>query len=121
MDIKILWVKEHGNLSSERLLLEAKEDDVELRHYIVMDNTYDEEGNLTNKLRHCYDFKTSDVILNKGDRVALYTKKGNYESGSTVSGNVIHKIYWGLKETVWNEGGDIAYLVEVSGRRRRSV
>ncbi|MEA1031587.1 hypothetical protein T3A99_23765 [Pseudomonas sp. N-137] len=49
MKLKILSVKEQGEASAERLMLQALED-CNLSNYAIVDNTYDSNGAPSNSL-----------------------------------------------------------------------
>lgn len=73
MKIKIQEIKDRGN-DEERIVLKVLED-CNLCRYLVLDTTFDKDGNISNKNRHVYAF--GDVPVRKGDNVVLYTKVGN--------------------------------------------
>ena len=73
MKIKIQEIKDRGN-DEERIVLRVLED-CNLCRYLVLDTTFDKDGNISNKNRHVYAF--GDVPVRKGDYVVLYTKVGN--------------------------------------------
>ena len=121
MDLQILNVLDHGDLDKERVRFKAVKDNVYLNEFIVMDNTYDDEGRLSNKNRHCYDFINDNVKLKKNDRVVLHTKEGKNFTKTFPSGVIAYHIYWGLDETVWNQDGDTVHLTEIAERVTKEV
>ena len=62
-----------------------------------------------NKHRHIFIFP--DLVVAEGDFIWLYTKNGSYGTHKNTSGTNTHKIYWGLKNHIWNNEGDKAYLM----------
>ncbi|NVZ52817.1 hypothetical protein HX792_20900 [Pseudomonas sp. B6002] len=100
----------HGDASEERVLMTVVED-CTLNRYMVADTTYTSSGKLSNKHRHTYWFGT--VEAKKGERVALYTKKGSY-SKSVHAGVTWHKCYWNSGSPIWNDEGDAAVLFEIN-------
>jgi len=109
MDVKILYIKDAGDKSGERIVLQAN-NDCNIGDYILFDTTY--EGNyISNKLRHNYWFP--DKKIKSGDKVILYTKSGEESSKENKSGNTSHFFYWDLDITVWNKGEDCAVLIKV--------
>lgn len=112
MDLKIIGIRSAGE-RNERLLIRVVRD-CNLKGYMVIDNTYDENGVLSNVHRHVYVFP--DVNTTKGDIIRLYTKKGtnNNNNGSFGKESVLYRnFYWGFDEevTVWNKDGDTPYLL----------
>ena len=111
MKLAISYVKGHGTLEDERIVLKAL-DDVDVGYYMLADTTYIAENEVSNKLRHTYWLPDKEV--DKGDLVVIYTKSGKGSTKSNKSGSKTHFFYWGLEKTVWNQNGDAAalFLVE---------
>lgn len=109
MTFQILKVKDAGDLENERVILKANKD-CEISWYILFDNTYDDNGQLSNLWRHMYIFPK--LSIKAGDFVWLYTKKGQKSNRGNDSKTTTHSLYWGLDETIWNHEGDMAYLVK---------
>lgn len=107
MDIKIQGILDRGN-DEERLVLRVLKD-CNLCRYLVLDTTYDKEGNVSNKNRHVYAF--GDVPVLKDDYVVLYTKEGNDVRRTNANGTTSYFFYWNMLSSVWNNERDIAYLV----------
>lgn len=55
MDIQILKVKDAGNIEDERIIFKV-DNDCNINWYLIFDNTFDEDGNLSNVWRHLYIF-----------------------------------------------------------------
>ncbi|MBY4951223.1 hypothetical protein [Pantoea sp. DY-17] len=123
MKLKILNVKDKGNPALERVRLVATEDDVDLRDFIIMDNTFDLDDRKSNKYRHCYDFEPHKIKLKRKDRVVLHTCSGKNKTISNKNDEDIsvYHIYWGLGHSVWNKEGDTAHLIEVWERSIKNV
>lgn len=107
MKIKIQEIKDRGN-DEERIVLRVLED-CNLCRYLVLDTTFDKDGNISNKNRHVYAF--GDVLVRKGDYVVLYTKVGNDVRQTNVNGTTSYFFYWNMQSHIWNNEQDIAYLV----------
>lgn len=120
MNLKILNVLSKGKLDKERVRLEATEDGVDLRDFILMDDTFEEDDHKSNKYRHCYDFEQHKIKLQKKDRVVLHTCSGKNKRVNDDGVSVYH-IYWGLGHTVWNKDGDTVHLIEVLERSSKNV
>lgn len=117
-NLQLVEVREAGT-STERVFMHALED-LNLSNYIVTDTTYRADGVPSNKLRHVYEFEARSV--KKGEYVSLYSKAGTYALGETTGTppSPVHKIYWGLKETIWNKTGDRAHLFYAPAAERQS-
>lgn len=109
MSFQILKIKDAGDLDNERVILKANKD-CEISWYLLFDNTYDEQGNLSNLWRHMYIFPK--INMKAGDFVWLFTKKGANSSRGNDTNTTTYLLYWGLDETIWNNEGDMAHLVK---------
>ena len=118
MKVNIGSVSDAGSLDSERigLLVRASGD---LSSYVIIDSTFDQEGTLSNRLRHMHRFGRQQV--KSGDRVVLYTKSGLNQARSNGDGTTTYFVYWGLNETVWNRSGDVALLIEIVDSQSKRV
>ena len=110
--ISIVIAEGKGILDKEVLWLLVNED-VSLESYMVCDSTYTDPTHISNKLRHVYWLPNGTA--KKGDYIALYTKIGQNNTAENTKGSKTHRMYWGLKETVWNKDGDCAVLFPVAG------
>jgi len=109
MHLQILKIKDSGDLENERVILRATKQ-CDIRWYMLFDNTYDAQGNLSNLWRHMYLFPP--LQLNEGDFIWLYTKAGENTSRGNTSNTTTHLLHWGFEETIWNRDDDVAYLVK---------
>ena len=109
MHLQILKVRDQGDLENERIILKASKD-CEISWYILFDNTYDDDGELSSLWRHMYIFPK--IQVKAGDFIWLYTKAGNDINRGNNSNTTTHLLYWGLDETIWNKGNDKAHLVK---------
>ena len=107
MDLELIRIADRGN-DNEKLIMRAVRK-CNLREYIVLDTTYDEEGIVSNKHRHVFIFP--NINVNEGDFIWLYTREGRYHTHNNNSNTITHNIYWGLDIRVWNNDGDKAYLI----------
>jgi hypothetical protein len=114
MNLELLRIEEKGNLEKERVVLRVKKDD-STNNYVIMDATFDEEGDISNIGRHAYKFWSKDVKT--GDFVVLYTRKKNANTPNEterVSGKpVTHFFYWGRQATIWNIEKDYCRLLYI--------
>lgn len=113
MDISLDKIVNAGE-ENEYLLLSVNKD-CNLGKFLVYDTTYDQDGNVSNKLPHLYRFP--DMVIKK-DRiplVRLYTCR-NYTTQEWVNPIGVNNLIlsWRLQETIWNKEGDRANLIEIS-------
>ncbi|QBO59550.1 hypothetical protein [Chryseobacterium salivictor] len=119
MKLKINSVVDYGTLESERVNLTVVED-CNLNHYILIDTTYSGEDTISNKIRHTHWFNSQKV--KKGDEVVLYTKTGKTKIEDINNGiNKRYTMYWKLGNSVWNNAGDAAVLLEVTAWKTTMV
>lgn len=111
MDIQILKVKDAGNIEDERIIFKV-DNDCNINWYLIFDNTFDEDGRLSNVWRHLYIFPNLNVKA--GDFIWLYTKSGTNFCRSNDSNTTTHLLYWGMQNTIWNSGNgqEVAHLVK---------
>ena len=82
--------------------------------YMIVDQTFDDNGVVSNVNRHVYIFPP--CVVKRGDVVRLYTREGR---DSSFEGNygreevMYHNFFWGFEAgcTVWNVDGDTPYLL----------
>jgi len=110
--LKIINIKDRGNLKSEYVILKVLED-TNLQHYGIVDATYTPDGHLSNLHQHF--FKFYHYVVAKGDYIHLYTKDGNDEIFNNRAKTTTHCFYWDLDVSVWNNEGDVAVLLGIEG------
>ena len=114
------YVKIGKKGEDEEYILFKASNDCYLKNYLVHDNTFDADGDLSNKLRHMYRFNRN-LTIKAGEYVALYVKKkGEYKIG-TYDNAVCHLFYWGLDVSVFNADGDHLYLLKIDETKRFPV
>lgn len=117
MKLQVKHVKDHGIKSKERIILKAL-DDIDVGNYLIADNTYYGNGEVSSKVRHT--FWMPDKQVSKGDLVVVYTKNGK-ESTKQNESNRTHFFYWGLKRTIWNQEEDAAVIFNISDWSSKQV
>ena len=117
MDLQILGVFDK-NTSRERLTLRVLED-CNCGDYIVMDTTYNENGEKSNVWRHALHLPNLKVC--KGDQIKIYTRSGLQRTVKSKQGNNLHFVFWGLSGTIWNNFEDIAYLYKISDSESKAI
>lgn len=108
-------------IDTERVVIEALED-CNLGRYMLFDTTYEEEGITSDKYRHLFVF--TDLKLNEGDYVILYTRKqrnNDLEQFRNKRGTLTYNIFWNLEKKVWNNTGDKAYLVHYDSFESKGI
>lgn len=91
-----------GGASKEWVMLRANET-LNTQFVMVSDTTYADDGNISNKLRHC--FWLPDLVLQKGEFLCLNTGKGKSEFVA-LPNNRMYDYYLNLGEPIWNDHGD---------------
>lgn len=106
--LRLIEVRDPGK-SNERVFIQALQD-VDLGDYIVTDTTYRQNGTVSNKTRHVYEFARK--VVKAGEYIALHSAVGTYKLDKTTdAGTPLHRFYWGLNYTIWNKDGDNAWLL----------
>ncbi|HHW9298814.1 TPA: hypothetical protein ACU3BK_000743 [Salmonella enterica] len=118
MTIEIKYALDAGNLAKERLVLKATSDD-EIGNYILFDTTYVEDDKVSNKIRHSLWFPDQEV--KKNDLIVVYTKSGKYSKIENKNKTTSHFFYMGLGNSIWNENGDCAVLMEISSWQNKLI
>jgi hypothetical protein len=119
MDLQIINIFDHED-KAEHVTFSVI-NDTNLKNFIVLDDTFNAEGKLSNKERHPFWFP--DWEVQSYDQVRLYTGAGNNKTllmirdGKPVhfAGRQlnVHHIFWNLKSSVWNKNGDEAFLIAI--------
>lgn len=92
-------------------------EDCNLSHYILMDNTYDAVGNISNVHRH--SLVLPNINVSKGDFIRIYTGIGEPRSFVNQSQSITHEIYWGFEDgiSIWNDASDKVYILKIESRQ----
>lgn len=117
MDVRIVKISDQGAYDKEYVWLKADQD-CDLGDYILADSTYSAAGQPSNKARHVFFFPTREV--KKGEFISLWTKPGKNVMGKSTEGDTVHRFFWGLKESIWNDTGDCAYLMKAPRSERKA-
>lgn len=110
MKVKIVGVHNHGDFKKEYVLLRVLED-CDIGEHMLADNTYTQDGIVSNKVRHTYWFPDKEV--KKGELVSVWTRKGSDTEAKNDNDTTIHRFFWGLSEAIWNDDGDCALLFHI--------
>lgn len=107
MDLELLNTKNDEN---EWVTLKAN-DVCNLKHYALVDETFDESNETSDVHRHFFKFPNLEV--KKGEYVRVLTGKGKYRK-SIIASKPAHIFYWGTNAHVWNDTGDTVYLLKLN-------
>lgn len=90
-------------------------EDTNMSYYLLLDNTYDETGQVSNVHRHCFVFP--NVNVKRGDYIILYTGVGQQKSFKNKAQTITYVFYWGFEgdASIWNDVADKAFIVKMSG------
>jgi hypothetical protein len=88
-------------LEREYIIIRVNNNIDDLSNFILIDNTFDQSGNITNNHRHLYRFP--QAVAMRGDLIFLYTRSGKNELTFDGRGNPIHRVFWGQGNCVWND------------------
>ncbi|MEC8568620.1 MAG: hypothetical protein VXY56_10135 [Pseudomonadota bacterium] len=115
--LKVRSVKNGTTPSSEHVVIDVMSD-CWLDDFMIMDSTFNHKGEESNKSRHVYVPEVRSV--KKGDVIFLHTAKGTDSSSGAEGSKTIH-LYWGLGVCVWNQTGDMVYLIDLGGMSKSNV
>lgn len=112
MDIELVNIVNAGE-EYEYLLLKVNKD-CNLNKFLVYDTTFDQDGNVSNKLPHMFRFPSLNISKDKIPLIRLYTCK-NYKTQEWMDPKKTNNLIlsWRLQETIWNKVGDKANLIEI--------
>lgn len=109
-ELDIRYGSYQGDIEKEFIRINVKED-CWLDDFLIMDNTYNEKGGISNKYRHVYQFPCRRVWA--GEVVYLYTKKGKNVVPDSDQKDRTLRFYWGLGRSIWNIDGDTVHLIKI--------
>jgi hypothetical protein len=110
LKLRILSIYEKGDATKEYVSIEVLQN-CTLDYFGVADTTYTDDDKISNKLRHYFWFPRREAA--KGERVVLRTGTGKNDQYTTENGTKVHRFYWGLESSVWNDDGDAAVLFQI--------
>lgn len=109
-ELNVRYASYQGDLEKEFIRISVKED-CWLDDFLIMDNTYNDKGGISNKYRHVYQFPLHKVWA--GEVVYLYTKKGKNVVPDSDNKDRTLRFYWGLGRSIWNIDGDTVHLIKI--------
>lgn len=110
MKLKIQQITGQTPPDDERLILTVVAP-VNLSEFMVVNTLRDAEGLKQKQNRQVYVFPS--VQVTKGDKVVLYTGKGNDSRLTIENNNVRYSFYWGLSKRIWRRHIGDVYLARV--------
>lgn len=114
MDLRFSRIEDSTDFKKEYIVFIAK-NDIDLGEYMIFDNSYNEDGSISNKHRHTFIFP--DIRIKKNDFVRLYTREGNNRNFKNSSKNyrnsIIYEFFWDLDVCVWNEKADGVGIIKI--------
>lgn len=117
MKIIIEGVKRQGD-KDEYISFKVIAVEVDLKDFLLIDTTFDEDGEVSNKERHIFKFPKQTVT--KDQKIFLYTHSQKFKQGAlNRAGNIFYS--WNLGHDVWNDGGDKAVLIEIADFKAKAV
>ncbi|AHL34729.1 hypothetical protein CD58_18305 [Pseudomonas brassicacearum] len=110
MDLEVIRVVEQGDAKNEYVVIRAQKA-CDLKGYMILDETYKDDGSTSNKHRHVFTFPSWEV--EEDEYIFISTRSGTNRKGKTTEGTPASYFYWGLNSSVWNEEGDKVHLVKI--------
>lgn len=110
MKIKVMHIKDIGNIEKERVVLVSDGDDNSWSYGLgKADAVGDGFYPVISKM-----FLLPEVIVTKGDMLSVYTREGDYRSYVFNGKAMVHEIFMGMDSTFW-KSGDSAVLFNIAG------
>jgi hypothetical protein len=107
MKVKIIAIRDAGNLRKERVVIKVT-DSSDIGHYLLV-KTVSRAGTITTGITDTFWFPDREVAV--GDYVVLYTKRGT-DTEKESNGTISHFFYWGRTEPIWNEPDHAVVLLQ---------
>jgi hypothetical protein len=122
MNLEIVEVQNpsHNDDGVEKVYFYAKKGE-NLKNYLLYDNTFTDEDELSNKGQHAYRFPTFSVT--EDCYIALWIGKGPRKGVPAIIHNkgkkvgTGHRFFWNRKASVINNTGDKLTLVKIADQQ----
>ena len=111
MELVITGIGDKGDLRNERIGLKVLKD-CELKYYQLFKSYKLDSGGFYNRSKDVYWFYPKKVKA--GDKVVVYTKRGEDNSEVKEDGTTVHFIYWGLSEAIFTDDKKIVVLSQIN-------
>jgi hypothetical protein len=109
MKIKVLSIKDAGNIAKERVVIRAM-DNVDLGKYAVACTEYDKD-NKSFSPEFVGMVWFPDIIVAKNHFIVIYTKSGTHSSSVKENGVQTHFFYFDIDSSIWeSEKNGVALL-----------
>jgi hypothetical protein len=110
MRLKLVTIADRGSFNDERVHLKVLSR-ASLTHYAVFATLKATNGSVITPPKHAYWF--TDLVLNPGDNVVLYTRIGTNNSQKREDGLSNHFFFWGLPSPIFSQPSSCAILLEI--------
>lgn len=117
--MKIRFLRRHKKGTKDEYLAFRVEEDCNIHQYLIYDNTFDGDGELSNLFPHMYRFPSQ--IITKGAYVYLYIHSlgGRKAIDTNDNNDEVFRFAWGLDTnvSVFNKEKDFLHIAEVNETR----
>jgi hypothetical protein len=114
MALSISTIKGIGDLTNERVVLIA-DSETDIGKYLLLQTMGDEQAIYA--LTYA-SFWFPDKMVEEGDYVVLYTKKGSQKNKDRSDGKKTHFFYWDKMSPIWNKQETGAALCRIADYKR---
>lgn len=111
MNLVIDYIRDAGNLDKERIVFKV-EGDTQIGSYLIAETHLMENARFSSKIQNVYWFP--DMALKVGDRVILYTKKGESNMSINEDGTTNYFFYWNLEKSHLKSDNPCVVLLNAS-------
>lgn len=110
MKVQFREIKDAGSLEHERVILDVREQTTCI-NYIVIRTYRTDEFTMSSKVEAA--FWMTDVKVEAGDVIAIYTRAGKDRKRTNPGGSSTIFFYWGREEPVWGPTEAVSAIVEI--------
>jgi len=110
MNIKIIGVRNPGELDSERLVLRVTLAPTDVGEFAIFRAAIEDES-VTTGISDVFWFP--DKAVKAGDLIVLYTKTGTATDHVNKNGSTSHFFYWGVEKPIWQTDNFGAVLTHI--------
>lgn len=111
MNLVIDYIRDAGNLDKERIVFKV-EGNTQIGRYLIAETYLTEDAMFSSKIQNVYWFP--DMELKTGDRIILYTKKGENNMSSNEDGTINYFFYWNLENSHLKSNNPCVVLLNAS-------
>jgi hypothetical protein len=110
MNLRIIRIADRGVPNKERLHITALAA-ADLNYYLILNTTRIGNGLSPLPLNALW---FGPYSVNKGDNIVIYTGPGTASRSKRADGGEDHFLYWGLRNTIWQDPNTCAVLMAIS-------